>query len=413
MSISKPVRQVIVLWLAWAVILIGFQKLVNTRFQPQRPDTALQWTRTETLPNSELDQPYLIDPVLNEQVSWDSEFYLSIATVGYDDPAVRTLPPGSTGYAAGDPLSLNYAFFPLYPFVTRLVAFPLRLLGLTPVATSTVAGVIVSLLGALGAMLALYDIVRDQEGEAAGLRAAFYLIIFPTGFFLAQVYTEGLFVGLAFGSLALARRRQWVWAALLAALATWTRAVGAALVLPLVITWWFYADGKDWAYGFDWKRTGIFLLALSPIAAYLIWNAAFGAQFRTVEDEFFSRGALRLGRSLAQWLGALSAALGGRSPQTAIYYAIEAVSMLLALVCIYATARDYPGLSLFGLAVLAISATSGVPQSMARYVVAIPSLYMALARWGRHPVFDRAWTVVSLLLMGMLATLFSFDMWVA
>ncbi len=28
-------------------------------------------------------------------------------------------------------------------------------------------------------------------------------------------------------------------------------------------------------------------------------------------------------------------------------------------------------------------------------------------------VFDRAWTVGSLLLMGMLTTLFTFDMWVA
>jgi hypothetical protein len=40
-------------------------------------------------------------------------------------------------------------------------------------------------------------------------------------------------------------------------------------------------------------------------------------------------------------------------------------------------------------------------------------VFIALARWGNHPVFDRAWTILSLLLMGMLAMLFAFNMWVA
>ena len=92
------------------------------------------------------------------------------------------------------------------------------------------------MLGALAAMLALADLARDELGEAGGLRAALYLILFPTGFFLAQVYTEGLFVGLAFSSLALVRRKQWLWAALLAVAATWTRTVGIALVASLVAT---------------------------------------------------------------------------------------------------------------------------------------------------------------------------------
>jgi hypothetical protein len=30
---------------------------------------------------------------------------------------------------------------------------------------------------------------------------------------------------------------------------------------------------------------------------------------------------------------------------------------------------------------------------------------------GRRPAFDKVWTVASVLLMGVLATLFSFDLW--
>ena len=140
--------------------------------------------------------------------------------------------PTSSGVPrAGIPLS--YAFFPLYPLVTRLVAWPLALLGLSDVATVTLAGVIVSMLGTLAAMLALYELARQELDAASGVRAAFYLLIFPSGFFLAQVYTEGLFVGLAFSSLVLLRRGQRGWAALLAILATFTRAVGVVLVIPL------------------------------------------------------------------------------------------------------------------------------------------------------------------------------------
>jgi hypothetical protein len=56
--------------------------------------------------------------------------------------------------------------------------------------------------------------------------------------------------------------------------------------------------------------------------------------------------------------------------------------------------------------------TSGVAQGMPRYILALPSVFILLARWGKNPVFDRAWTVASLLLMGLLATLFTFDFWV-
>ena len=57
-------------------------------------------------------------------------------------------------------------------------------------------------------MFALYSMARENEGEMGGLRAAYYLVIFPAGMFLAQVYTEGLFVGLSFGALTLAQKKQ-------------------------------------------------------------------------------------------------------------------------------------------------------------------------------------------------------------
>src|SRR4030042_4619779 len=245
-------RTVFFIWLGWVVIMLAYQALVPARFSLVRPDLALSWTPSETTVNSQQGKKYLTDPFLNTQVSWDSEYYLAIANRGYEDPAIQrinvggdmpsggsfwpfVIPTSTAVPRAGIPLS--YAFFPFYPLVTRLVAWPLTLLGLTEVATITLAGVAVSMLGTLAGMLALYELARQELDEAGGLRAAFYLLIFPSGFFLAQVYTEGLFVGLAFSSLVLLRRGHPGWAALLAVVATFTRAVGGGVGIPLFRAW--------------------------------------------------------------------------------------------------------------------------------------------------------------------------------
>jgi Gpi18-like mannosyltransferase len=86
---------------------------------------------------------------------------------------------------------------------------------------------VVSLMGSPGATVGFYFLCRTSLGEDGGVRAAFYLLIFLSGFFLAQVYAEGLYIGLIVGALAFLAARKWAWAALLAALAVWTRPGGA------------------------------------------------------------------------------------------------------------------------------------------------------------------------------------------
>src|SRR5512142_1750815 len=168
--LPHPIRMLILLWLAWAVILIGFQAFATARLQPGRPDYALSWTPGETGSRSQRDKPYLLDPFMNNQVSWDSEYYISIAIKGYDDDQVRVAQARQRV-----PLALNYAFFPLYPHLMRAVALPLQALGMEPVPSATLAGVIVSLLGTLLALVSLYDLARAELDENGALRSAFYL----------------------------------------------------------------------------------------------------------------------------------------------------------------------------------------------------------------------------------------------
>jgi len=139
MQNNHSLRTIVLLWAAWAAILIGYQIVVPMRLSLQRPDYALSWTPAETAPHSQDSKPYLNDPFMNAQVSWDSEFYLSIATVGYDDPACAPIPPQFAWdrpqyCTAGQDkpcYSLNCAFLPAYPYLARLVALPLRAARLT------------------------------------------------------------------------------------------------------------------------------------------------------------------------------------------------------------------------------------------------------------------------------------------
>ena len=221
------------LGLAWVIIILSFQWIVTTRLEIKHPDRAVFWTERETMPSSNQGKIYLLEPFMNRQVAWDSEYYVGIAVAGYDDPDAGFVINPNTGQKA----IKNYSFFPFYPYAMRMAAFPLRWFGLNPLAAVSLAGVVVSALGTLAGLLALWDITRPYFEEEDAYRAVFYALIFPTAFFFTMVYTEGLFIGLAFGSLALSKRGHWAWASLLALLATWTRAHGAALALPLLFFW--------------------------------------------------------------------------------------------------------------------------------------------------------------------------------
>lgn len=401
---SRTLRNIVLIWLAWSIILIGYMQLVQLRYAPDRPDYALSWTGQETTRNSQNGKIYLNDPFFNTQVSWDSEFYLSIATFGYDDPAVRVL-EGNEGEA----YSMNYAFFPFYPMLMKVVRLPFTLFGLTPIAASTLAGVIVSLVGTLAGIIALYDIVREELGEDGGIRTLFYMLIFPTSMFFAVIYTEGLFVGLAFGSLALMRRKQWVWAAVLAALATWTRSIGGALVVPLLISWALaYRDSTD--------RRGLWIrlpLMFLPVIAYGLWRLQYGTAFDFVEDIWFGNKLLDIDTTLQAWGEFLERAQ--EFPETAVTSAMQVITIALALLSCLLTFRRYPQIAVFGLIAIVIPFTAGYTSinSTIRYMIVVPTLWIMLGRWGRNPVFDRAWTLVSILLLAMQAFLFSYDFWVA
>ena len=444
------IRNIVVLWLVWVTAVIGFQALATSRLEPQRPDMLMWFPGDPTDVNFyQQGHPYLLEPFMNNQVWVDSEFYLGISIGGYGNPCmmstytadqgaqVSLVPCTDTQHSKAELANkeitpVSYAFFPFYPLLIHLFSIVLNLLQLNPIATATLAGVIVSALGTLAAMLSLYDLTHETLGEEGGMRAVFYLLIFPTSFYFVQVYTEGLFVGLAFTCLAMLKRRRLAYAALLAGAATLTRMVGVSLVIPLGIVWLrtYKPDllKLDWAR-LDFKRLPRrilwhALLALTPLIIYLIWQFSYyGAAFHYIETNFFGRPPLDIANGYNLWVGVFNKMIAGFfhlpdaygqfvSAQFSANYLIEFSCMGIALLAIPLCLKSDPEVAWFSLAVFLIPLVSG-PPGLGRYVLAAPALFISLARWGKNPVFDRVWTLASLLVMGLLAMLFAFNFWVA
>ena len=154
------------------------------------------------------------NPLLDAATRWDAKAYVDIARDGYGA------------------VPANSAYFPLYPLLIRLVA---TLLGGGGDAY-LVAGVVISNVALLVALVYLARLVAVDHDLATGVRAALYLLVFPTSVFLSVVYPESLLIALSIAAVYHARQGQWVRSGALGALAALTRPfIGAAVALPIAI----------------------------------------------------------------------------------------------------------------------------------------------------------------------------------
>lgn len=158
------------------------------------------------------DLPSDIPAPVRALVRWDGGWYGEIAQNGY------WLHEGGQS---------PVAFFPLYPLAIRALTF----IGVN----RWVAGVLISLASALGALALFLRWAKKRQPEAAPW-AFLLLALYPFSEYLyGVVYSDALFLLCAVGAFtAVEEDRPWL-AALLGALATACRPVAPALVVGLVV----------------------------------------------------------------------------------------------------------------------------------------------------------------------------------
>jgi hypothetical protein len=336
---------------------------------------------------------------------WDSVFFLRIAEHGYQ--------------AGSDP-----AFFPLYP---ALVGIGGRALG----GHYVLAGVVVSLVACLGALVLLYRLAESRLGAEGGRRAVLYVALFPTALFLQAVYSESLFLLLAVAVFAFAERGRFLEASTAAGLALLTRPAGLALLPPLLLL----------AARSDRRVRSLASLALAPalFAAYplVLWLETGRPWAFASAQGLWHRHLSAMGPLSGIWDG-LRAGFAGieqlvsgshthrywkpvhdLDPMRVAVLNLEMLAflMLFAVLAVVVWRRFGAPYGLFAVGSLALPLS--VPSehwpllSIPRFGLVVFPFFLALAVLGRTARIHTAIVAVSSLLLGVAVTEWSLWYWVA
>ncbi|MFF5311693.1 mannosyltransferase family protein [Streptomyces massasporeus] len=144
---------------------------------------------------------------------WDALWYVRVAELGY----------GYEVRLANGDVHSNLAFFPLLPWLERLVA------AVSPLSYAD-GGFLVSLVSSLAAAWGIFAVADRVYGRRAGVCAVLLWAVLPVGIVQSMAYSESLFTALAAWSLYAVLTGRWVTAGTLALFAGLTRPVGLAVV---------------------------------------------------------------------------------------------------------------------------------------------------------------------------------------
>ena len=315
------------------------------------------------------------------------------------------------------------AFFPLYPMLVRLV---------NPIVpgASFPAALTVSFLASLAVMILMHRLTAVFFGEEIARRAIFYVIAWPTAFLLVNAYNESLLIALALGALYLMRQGRWGWAAIVIGFASSARASGILLVAPFI---WEYLR----QHGYSWRdpirslrgiRPDFLWIALTP-TGLLIYMAylyqAFGDPwvFKSAQDAWWRHPrppwtGMMLGIDLLtqRWPSVEPDAVRNIINMITIVLALGI--MLAATVGPWRVGSDRLYLVVFSAAMFALPLCTPMENgyspldSLWRYVLEAPIVFMMLARMGRNFFFDRAFTMLVLAMQGVMIVVFLHDKFV-
>ncbi len=316
---------------------------------------------------------------------WDAPHYLSIARDGYQ--------------TVGEDRFL-IVFFPLYPLAIRLVSLL--------VVNELLAAFIVSGVASLAAALLLRRLaLLDGTAEFAS-RAVWFLLIFPTSYFLQIGYTESLFIALILGAFLAARHERWALAGCLGALACLTR-INGLLLLPafaVEVALLYRARGQ---FRREWLWIG---LPIVGILGYLLLNrVVYGdpLQFLHYQREHWYKSF--------DWpwngIGGSVCSIGWRTPADAQLVGVqETLFIALGFGGAVATAlllRPSYAIWMFGNWLLFTS--TAFVLSVPRYTLTLFPLYLLFARLAAGRTWFLILTVWSLLFMALFVTLFVQGRW--
>ena len=154
--------------------------------------------------------------ILEQYMKWDANNYVRIATGGY------------TYYTEGENFT-TLAFFPLYPWLMRIVNIIFR--------DFRVSGLLTSFALYSGACCFLYKLFSIDYSKSVAVRAIIYMSVFPHALFFGTLMNESMLLFTSAATLYYIRKHKWYLVGIWGAAAALSRMLGILLAIPAAVEW--------------------------------------------------------------------------------------------------------------------------------------------------------------------------------
>lgn len=204
-----------------------------------------------------------------------------LATMWSNFDGLHYLDLAQYGYGYQHKTDLDYAFFPVYPWVIS----KLNIFG-----SYLASGLFVSHLSLLLALYFLYKLIVLDEKSGTARSVIILLLIFPTAFFFGSVYNESLFLLLTVLSFYFVRKQNYFLACVFAGIASATRVTGILLWPSIIYEFWLF-HGKDIRKSFNTETVWLVLPPIGLLAYMKFQLIRVGDPlfFVHIQDQFAQR----------------------------------------------------------------------------------------------------------------------------
>lgn len=290
----------------------------------------------------------------------------------------------------------QYAFFPLYPLLIKVLGSILD--------NYLLAAIAISLGSTYFGLQLLYKLIKVDLGKQIAQKTIFILLIFPTSFFFLTAYSEGLFFFLSVAAFYFLRQRNFLMATTFASLASLTRFAGISVSIALIV----YVQVTG---GFNRKNCFVIFApaGLLLYCVYLFYQTGDPLYFIAAENHWQRKLSLP---GLSFWEGIKSiTSVGINSANFTVLLDLIFASLGLGLGI--RTLRFLPvEYSIYTLFSILLPLFSSTLTSIPRFLLPIFPIFIIIALIKNNFV-QLAYQVISLMLLSAYTILFTGGFWVS
>jgi Gpi18-like mannosyltransferase len=307
------------------------------------------------------------------------------------------------GYGYQHKTDMDYAFFPVYPWLIGKFSF---------LGSYLASALFISHLCLILALYFLFKLVRLDFNTKISRDTIYLLLIFPAAFFFGSVYNESLFLLLTVLTFFFARKKNFILAGIFAAIASATRVTGMFL-WPALIYEFYLAYEKSLKKCLNYRAISLLLPPLGILGFMYFQKLKTGNPFLfiDIQSNFAERTTDKL-ILLYQVFFRYFKMLIFIDHTDPLFFSVlvEFLSGLLILVVlIFSLKKIRFSYWLFVLLSYILPSLTGTFMSMPRFTIVMFPIFIYLSAWleRHHPYFRYAYYFVCFILSVFMISFFT------